>query len=1707
MDISVLGPLSVSNGTRPVELAGVRQRRLLAAFAAHLGQVVSTDRLADIVFEGEPSERAATTIRSYVARLRRTLSTPELAGSDVILTEAPGYVLRIDESHVDSLRFLAAIASGRALLADRDAVGASSLLQQALELWRGDAYEEFAGEAWVQAVAARLDEERINAEEELVEALLACGQNDEVVPRLRRLATEHPLRERPRRQLMLALYRAGRQAEALRVFQEYRATLVDVALEPSGDLVAVDRQIAVQDPALQLASPAGRSLRGYRLGAALGQGFHGLVFRGVQPGVGREVAVKTIRPELADDPGFVRRFDAEARTVSRLEHPHIVPIYDFWREPGGAYLVMRLLDGDLSTQLREGPMSIGEVAATVTQLGSALIAAHRVSVVHGDIKPTNVLVDSELNVYLSDFGVATYGAHPDRLPSGSSGYESPEQLAGHPVTEASDQYGFAVLIAHALTGTLPFGQRAIASPHDRVGSVHLRRPSVPVEVDAVLERATAWEPPDRYPSVSGFVDDVLVALGHAPPRSPAAIEVENPYVGLRPFDESDADVFFGRRVVVDDLLDRLGRDGPNSRFVALVGASGCGKSSIVRAGLLPRLRAGGLEGSDEWFITMMTPGDDPVAALHASLRSIATGPRPDPSELDEDVAVDRLVDAVVPEGGTVLLVVDQFEELFTTVTDEAKRRAFVTGLVRAVTRSDLDARVVVTLRADFFDRPLRYHDLGELLKDSAVVVAGLSAAELDEAVRGPAATVGLDVEVALGSELIADVVDQPAALPLLQFTLTELFERRAGRTLTLASYRDIGGVDAAVAGCAEALYAQLNDEDRALVRRLFLRLITVDDHGIPTRRRVLRSDLVSGSHEPDRISAVLDRFAAARLLTFDRDESTRSPTVEVAHEALITQWPQLRSWVDEAGERIRIQSHLAGASATWDERGRDDSDLFRGSRLDEALALAADPDSTTSDAEREFLEASTQRRRLERAAERDSADRDRRANRRLRAQLAVLAVVLVGAVVAGLVAVDQRNSSRAQTSVGRARELAAASSAAVERDPELALLLAIEAAEVVDDPVLPEAEQALHDALAESRAIERIPAAPNGIAAFYPDGDAFLASGDEQTTAAVWGGDPIERRFDVVGHQAPIHDGEVSADGRHLATTSADGTLRLWDANSGEAIHVIEVGERGPAVPAFSNDGTRIAATAWWEEPGSPTARVWSVATGEELRSFPAPPGTLDPLNLEFSPDDTLLAVTYRTDEGVEPGVRSWDLASGELAQIYPGHTGRVTDVAFTPDGATLVSTSEDGTANVYDVSTGAVLRTYGGHDGPLRDIEISADGKLVATSGFDVQLWDLDTLEQLEITIAHGRADGLDISPDGDRLLTSSSFDTSVLLWDITPHGAHESAVFPGPRATISTTFDEDFIAPGGVSYSPDGATLGAADDRGAVTLWDLETQTVRTRTSALGSPVVAVSFSSDGSKLAVAAFDAIEVWSMEADERIARFESDALITDLRFLPGSDEELLVSGVFGVEVWQLDGSSRPLSTTRSLVAVSANDGQSVLVPEPLSLVSATTGQVVAAATVGDTFNRPDSVPAAAFDPAGRALAVAETRGDQTQVYLRRTDAALTTFDELPGHAGTVWDVAFSPTGPRLATLDGQGVIRIWDLENLSLRVLLDSPGGTDIDYSPDGRTLAVVGTDGATVVYMLDNEDLIAEAQRRLTRTWTEAECARYRIARCAAGD
>ena len=706
---------------------------------------------------------------------------------------------------------------------------------------------------------------------------------------------------------------------------------------------------------------SGRAVRGYDLGERIGSGGFGAVYRAVQPGVEREVAVKIILPQYANHPDFIRRFEAEAQLVARLEHPHIVPLYDYWREPNAAFLVMRLLrGGSLNDLLKNGPLPLPLTLQFLEQVGAALHAAHRFGVIHRDLKPANILLDEDQNAYLADFGIAKNLGSPglqnvtdaDSL-IGSPAYISPEQIRADPIRPQADIYCLGVVIYEMLTGHLPFkGPTPIDQIMQHLNDTlpPLGLPQLSPALDVVIQKATAKDPAQRFPDVVSLLAAIREAAapisftlvqklalsgaergGDTAPEQPLApTETDNPYKGLRPFGEADADDFFGRETLIQELLGRLAEEGELSRFLAVVGPSGSGKSSVVKAGLIPAIRRGALPGSENWFVVDFMPGSHPLEELEAALLRIAINP---PTSLlaqlkEDERGLLRAVKRILPPDKNVelVLVIDQLEEVFTLVTDESARTHFLESLLTAVLNERSRLYVVLTLRADFTDRPLQYVDFGDLLRQRTEFILPLAPDELELAITAPAKNTGLLLEPGLTARIIRELSDQPGVLPLLQYALTELFERRDGRKLTLAAYHEIGGVLGALGRRAEEIFAGLDQPEQDAARQLFLRLVTLGEGVEDTRRRVLKTELedlntkeaeyslTTKEHEGEildppfvnlsvlrgaKIISVIDAFGKARLLTFDNDPATRAPTVEVAHEALLREWPRLREWLNE----------------------------------------------------------------------------------------------------------------------------------------------------------------------------------------------------------------------------------------------------------------------------------------------------------------------------------------------------------------------------------------------------------------------------------------------------------------------------------------------------------------------------------------------------------------------------------------------------------------------------------------------------------------------------------------------------------------------------------------------------------------------------------------------------------------------------------------
>jgi DNA-binding SARP family transcriptional activator len=1281
----ILGPLEVDVGGDTVPLGGPKQRAVLAHLVLRANQLVPAETLIDQIWPDEPPEKARNVIQTYVSHLRKAL------GHDRIESHGPGYRLRLDPSEFDAARFDALMRDAKKSL-PVDPNVAVATIEDALALWRGPALADVADQSSLLAEAARLDELRFEAQETRIEGLLAAGVQAQTIAELEALIALHPWRESLWGLLMLAFYREGRQAEALRSYQRVREILADeLGIDPSPELARLHQRVLQQDPGLDL---RGAPLRGYRLLEKIDAGPTGVVFRALQPRVERDVAVKIFHEAVAADPEFVRRFDADAQAVAALEHPHIAPIYDYWREPSRAYVVSRYLRGGSLRAIEERgePLDRDRALRVIEQISRALTFAHRQGLAHGHVGPSNILFDPEGNAYLGDFQVGS-GPAPDPA-------EDVRELA------------------------------------------RLARRLLPKEASFV-ELAQRVEVASDAPSADALAHACRTALEPTATAFPRRIEERNPYKGLRPFTEADARDFFGREGLVRRLVARLGEAGPGSRFLAVVGASGSGKSSVVRAGLVPAIRDGALGSPEDPFVAEMFPGEHPIDELEAALLRIAVHPVPRLRErLDSGSrGLLEVVDLVAPGEAEVVVVVDQFEEAFTLTTDERERELFLESLRVAAADPESRLRVIVTLRADFYDRPLVYPRFGELLAEATEAVPPLTPDELERAIRGPAERIGVRPEPGLVAEMIADVAHQPGALPLLQYALTELFEHRDEDRLNLAAYREIGGIAGALSARADRIYESTAPHGRRATKQVFLRLIALGEGRQDTRRRVPRGELDALDVDQEAIESVVNTFAGHRLLTFDREPSTREPTVEIAHEALLSAWERLRTWIDDAREDLRHERGLARAAAEWRGSGGDPSFLLRGARLGQLESWAATTDLAIGSPERGYLKASVYQRDREEKEEERRREREalveRRSRRRLRGLVAVFAAAALIATTLTVVATNQRGRAEREARIASARGFAVA-------------------------------------------------AQPGGLGslAYGVDGDIYVADWD--------GSNPVRIAVGEYWGEGSIW----SPDGRYLAYRDPSRAVVISDPEGNviaefPGVHGWEI--------AWSPDSTRVAV---WVRFGE-TIGVYGL-DGERQALLTMPPGfavqgDVDPIWL---PDGESLLVQ---DDVVVPvdGSTPYDVP---LADRYrrPGlldqHPSQVWEVTYSPDGSRVAYVAKKRSLVVAEADGSNPQVVFDGWAVPVW----SPSGDRIAFTSWRESGRGVHQLRLLDVATGTvtllAEADGsdmlevIDFSPEGDRIFFSRMKNGRIgvgSLWSVKADGSD-------PRRLVAATAWGDWLSLG---------------------------------------------------------------------------------------------------------------------------------------------------------------------------------------------------------------------------------------------------------------------------------------------------------------------
>ena len=1340
---------------------------------------------------------------------------------------------------------------------------------------------------------------------------------------------------------------------------------------------------------MEILELSGQTIKGYEFGELLGQGGFGVVYRAHQSVVTRDVAVKVISPKYANQPEFIRRFESEAQVVARLEHPHIVPLYDFWREPDSTCLVMRYLRAGSLRDLieREGKLDITLTAKIVEQVGSALNFAHNSGVVHQDIKADNIFLDEDNNAYLSDFGIAKeVGAEAsdgsDTLV-GTPAYMAPEQIRGEGAGTQSDVYAFGIMLYEMLSGSRPFADETLAT----LVYKHLNEPLPMIDhtalnlspaFNSIIQRATAKDPTERYEDALSLVMEFQQAL-----RQGAAtvefeleeldlsefelIETKNPYKGLRAFQQADAADFFGRSAMIQRVLDRLQESVVESNFLAVIGPSGSGKSSLVKAGVLPALRTGRIPGSEDWFYAEMVPGEVPLEELAAALLSVSTSPLPGVVETLRE-HVDGLArgvyEALPSKDSKLLLMIDQFEELFTQVEQESDRQQFLDLILNAVNAENSPIIIIATLRADFYDRPLMYQGFGELIRARTELVLPLNDEELAETISGPASRVGAVLEEDLVETIIDDVREQPGALPLLQYALTELFERREGALLTGAAYRDIGGTLGALAKRAEEVYQRFDEAGQNMARQMFLRLVTLGEGQEDTRRRILQTELLTLG-DRDVVEDVIDRFGRYRLLTFDRDDVTRSPTVEVAHEALIRRWEHLREWLTESRNDVRLERELLNAALEWEAATKDQSYLMQGNRLLAFEEWAESANLRLNELELEFLSASLaardEREAIERARQERERELERQKARNMRIAAGIFGVAAVLAVILSLFAFDQRNQAEEQRSIAddqrviaeserdradEQREIAVeamhvaevnerknlslalaanARTALSEHDPALALPVAIEARYVFEPP---EAEvlRILGAATFSPGPRFRFTDSPQSIlgVAFNSDGSVGAYAGSEGLVYLVNTSTGEGIRTMAIG--SPVNAVAFSPDDSMIAAALSDMTVGVWQVADGAEQYRLSGHENIVTDVEFSADGDTLASSS-----ADSTVRLWNARTGQPLHELRKHIDYV--FKLSFSADGARLASSSaaigiseseRTAE--HNTIQVWDVASGEnLLTIPPDGVGFVRDVEFSPDGATIAATTWSGalggTARFYDAQTGEERQRLYAHRDTIANLEFSPDGALLATASRDqsVKIWDIDKGVQVTSYVDLGdRIQDIEFSPDGEFLLiglgeagnfpdgSDSPADSSAYLWDL--RNRTQAQVFSGHSNWV---WAADISPDGSLFASGSGPLFGpesvAALDASA-RIWDAETGEEIMALAGHEDTVDSVRFLPDGEQLLSASWDGtIRRWDLETGAERQRYTiEDASVFMIDLMPNGAQFVSGSSDAIIRLWDIE---------------------------------------------------------------------------------------------------------------------------------------------------------------------------------------------------------
>jgi WD40 repeat protein/DNA-binding SARP family transcriptional activator len=1167
-----------------------------------------------------------------------------------------------------------------------------------------------------------------------------------------------------------------------------------------------------------------------------------------------------------------------------------------------------------------------------------------------------------------------------------------------------------------------------------------------------------------------------------------------PYRGLAPFREVDAPFFHGRETITEVLFEKLEQHSP---LAVIVGPSGSGKSSIVYAGLFPELRKTG-----GWRIIVMRPGRQPFEKLAATMIPIL---KPDLSESERLIETDKLAVMLQNEGGAIfsvlsqilareektsrlLLVIDQFEELYTLCMDSEIQLQFLKNLISTVdaTGKEQPAPVVLlqTLRADFMGQALTHRPFADLLQDAVFVLGPMLRSELQAAIEKPAEKQGAAFEPGLVERILDDVGEEPGNLPLVEFALTLLWDRLDQGWITHAAYEEIGRVSGALTSYAEEVFANLNEKQKIGAHRIFVQLVQPGD-GLEDTRRIANIDELGGKNWD-----LVQHLADKRLVVTGSDEEGNK-TVEIVHEALINNWERMSGWMEEDREFRGWQERTRVAIQEWETNTRDQGGLLRGKPLVQSEIWLDERGDELGKTEKEFIQASLDLREQKQA---ESA-------RRRRLIFAGLGVAVLITLALALFSYNQRNNALASYSVSLAAHVENALEA---NEVDTALALALEAAEVGSPP--PAVQRVLRQATYRPGPVERISVQET----FGIDGDIFSLAvsptegvsliGFDDGTILLW---DIESRQEIRqfhGHNDVVRDVTFSPDGKTALSASHDASVILWDLDTGKMLQKFN-GHRGwVRTVAFSPDGS-TAVSGGFDGSSEDTITnpgeliLWDLDQGQEIRRFSGHPSGVQ--EAVFTPDgqQILASSGFFVDFQNEFSLILWDVKDGEMIQNFPVENDHYA-LAISPDGKSAISGSNFGDIYRWDLESQEQTGILQGHDGMVRSLAYTSDGSRIISidSNGNLILWDAVSGEILmRAKIHHAGGEGWSVSRipmvqvavgPMNRLAVTSAEDRTLVIWDLSdPAELRRLVGHQAPVAGVALTPDGKYALTGSGSLDIGGEP---AQDN-SLRLWDVETGELLQVLEGHTNSVVMVDITQDGRRALSGSGDGtMRWWDLENGLELQRFDAHSGgVFAIAFSPNEKAALsgsMSSSTFpddGIRLWDLETGEmlnewvgRANSTS---VIFNPDESTAFASSGGLQLLDIETGEII------DTYT----------DECCTGLAITSDRKmayivDNHDTVVRSIDLETKQIiQEFGPHGGVRTRIALSGDDQVLLSSGMNGNLYLWDVDtgevirefNANFLIL-------DIDMNADGTIGISPGPNNSAILWRLDLPSNVTELRK-----------------------